>query len=765
MRATRLHNATPLSPAGHADSGTICNDDRSSTAAHSANTPQVKAPADEPAGGDALSPFTPLCNPARAMLIAAPPTAPSQARACHASKPVPSDPPSPPPASPSPPVTFPYTSHHGQLPHWSSFRANFVTAWASHACASNDPKTSRALSVEASEGHNTPVDPLAPCSPHPDASLMVVEDHCFRGGVNSLSHLLRQRVQHNKRFRLSSPDTSAAPLSNLTPLHTIFPCYTLELSRDPDELATRNEPLQGPRRFRPYDPAAIRCSTRTSCAGEQLCGCSNPAHEKRHCHRNKRCKLCNSPGHAPFECLLPHSNCQATQQCRVGAKHAHVNDNDECPWTKTVNSEATPRITVSPSPPTTLISTKLPTLSLTPTGLITTIHAATLRPSISSLDDQLPLPSDPPLEHQHWQAHSVIIMHPLPDSPYDNSTLARTERRSAWRRGVLGDTLVETNHEHLLPSEDRSSLPHALIQSQVTQSAVLPVLPPPLHTLPSDTAVSSRSNPREDGLDRDSDSYETHGPALTDLHIDLSPHPTQRDTPQVSHIADPIASQRSTSTHLHQSRPQFPGPLIVPTHGKSPPAPTLVPRTPHPGRLVRSNVHPNINDREQFNINPTSGASRTTTTLQLLLVSTSPSALAQSCPPDAMLTTLDDPTVNPAFTCTRKTDTDAASFKNASLTSESQTPAHAPSRSRRTSVDIVSNISRLSYNVPAHLDVTPCLFDIVNSRMFRHPTSPIHTWSTQAQTPPTSACTPTPAPPRTSSSRHIPSLGNVELAP
>ncbi|KAH9069628.1 hypothetical protein EDB83DRAFT_2518383 [Lactarius deliciosus] len=375
MRATRLHNTTPPSPAGHAE--TIRNDDRSSPAAHPANTPQVEAPADEPAGGDALSPFTPLRNPARAMLIAAPPTAPSQAHACHASKPVPSDPPSPPPASPSPPVTFPYASRHGQLPRWSSFRANFVTAWESHACASNDPKTSRALSVEASEGHNTPVDSLAPCSPHPDASLMVVEDHCFRGGVNSLSRLLRQRIQHNKTIRLSSPDTSAAPLSNSTPLHTIFPRYTLELSHDPDELATRNEPLQEPRRFRPYDPEAVR--THTSRAGEQLCGCSNPAHEKRHCHHNKRCKLCNSPGHAPFERLFPHSNCQATQRCRVGTEHAHVNDNDECPWTKTVDLEATSRITVSPSLPTTLVSTKLPTLSLTPTGLITTIHAATLR--------------------------------------------------------------------------------------------------------------------------------------------------------------------------------------------------------------------------------------------------------------------------------------------------------------------------------------------------------------------------------------------------
>ncbi|KAH9163829.1 hypothetical protein EDB89DRAFT_2143799 [Lactarius sanguifluus] len=643
MRATHLHNATPPSPAGHAE--TIRNDDRSSPAAHSANTPQVEAPADEPAGGDALSPFTPLRNPARAMLIAAPPTAPSQARACHASKPVSSDPPSPPPVSPSPPVTFPYAPRHGQLPRWSCFHANFVTAWASNARASNDPKTSHALSAEASEGHNTPVDSLIPCSLHPDASFMVVEDHCFRGGVNSLSRLLRQRIQHNKMFRLSSPDTSAAPLSSSTPLH-IFPRYVLELSRDPDELAMWNEPLREPRRFRPYNPAAVRCSTCTSRAGEQLCGCSNPAHEKRHCHRNKRCKLCNSPGYAPFECLFPHSNRQATQRCRVGAKHVHVNDNDKCPWTKTIDSEATPRITVSPSPPTTLISTKLPTLSLTPTGLIATIHAATLRPSMSSLGDQPPLPSHLPLEYQHWQAHSVLIMRPLPDSPYDNSTHARTEQRNAWRRIVLSDTLVETNHEHLLSSEDQSSLLHALVQSQVKQSAMLPVLPPPLHTLPSDTrmtasfqptvswssivptlsrttdriaqhgAVPSRSNPREvqlthsiltplvpyprrltwDGLNRDSDSYQTHGPALTALHTDPSPHPTQRDTSQVSHIADPSASQRSTSAHFHRSRPRFPGPLIVPRRGKSPPALTLVPHILHPGQLVRGNVYPNIDD-------------------------------------------------------------------------------------------------------------------------------------------------------------------------
>ncbi|KAH9163830.1 hypothetical protein EDB89DRAFT_2078471 [Lactarius sanguifluus] len=129
-------------------------------------------------------------------------------------------------------------------------------------------------------------------------------------------------------------------------------------------------------------------------------------------------------------------------------------------------------------------------------------------------------------------------------------------------------------------------------------------------------------------------------------------------------------------------------------------------------------------------------------TLQLPLVSTSPLALARSCPPDAMLTTLGDPTVDPAFTRARKTDTDAASFKNASLTSESRTPAHARSRSRGTSVDIslqhcqLSNISTLNFAY-----VCPVNSNAANIRLRTNPGT------------------------STSSSRHVvPSLGNVELA-
>ncbi|KAH9179181.1 hypothetical protein EDB89DRAFT_1901215 [Lactarius sanguifluus] len=169
----------------------------------------------------------------------------------------------------------------------------------------------------------------------------------------------------------------------------VFPRNTLEQLRSPDELATdppilshhntntrsiaRGDARQSchtnatqtnhPQRYRPYDPAAVRASTRTSRAGEQPCRCSDPEHEKRHCHRNKCCTLCNSPGHAPNECLFPHRNCRDKQRCRVGAKHAHVNDNDGCPWTKTVVSRATPRGTTLPN---TSESTKsLHTLGLT----------------------------------------------------------------------------------------------------------------------------------------------------------------------------------------------------------------------------------------------------------------------------------------------------------------------------------------------------------------------------------------------------------------
>ncbi|KAH9158454.1 hypothetical protein EDB89DRAFT_2203061 [Lactarius sanguifluus] len=119
--------------------------------------------------------------------------------------------------------------------------------------------------------------------------------------------------------------------------------------------ATRTNHPQRSQRYCPYDPTTVRASTRISRAGELPCGCSDPEHEKRHCHRNKRCTLCNSPGHAPYECLFPHSNCRDKQRCRVRAKHAHVNDNDGCPWTKAVDSKTTPRGT---TPPNTSESTK-----------------------------------------------------------------------------------------------------------------------------------------------------------------------------------------------------------------------------------------------------------------------------------------------------------------------------------------------------------------------------------------------------------------------
>ncbi|KAH9177859.1 hypothetical protein EDB89DRAFT_2188499 [Lactarius sanguifluus] len=151
----------------------------------------------------------------------------------------------------------------------------------------------------------------------------------------------------------------------------VFPRNALEQPRSPDELATRppildrrnpstrsidrgdvqqpqhtnstqtNHP-QGSQRYRPYDLAAVRASTRTSRAGEQLCGCNNPAHEKQHCHRNKQSALCSSPGHAPFECLFPHSSYRPTRPCPVGAKHTHTNDNGECPWPDSVSK--TPQI-------------------------------------------------------------------------------------------------------------------------------------------------------------------------------------------------------------------------------------------------------------------------------------------------------------------------------------------------------------------------------------------------------------------------------------
>ncbi|KAH9069627.1 hypothetical protein EDB83DRAFT_2518378 [Lactarius deliciosus] len=367
---------------------------------------------------------------------------------------------------------------------------------------------------------------------------------------------------------------------------------------------------------------------------------------------------------------------------------------------------------------------------------------------MSSLGDQPPWTSHPPLEHQHWPAHSVLIMHPLPDSPYDDSTHACTERRSAWRRRVLSDTLVETNHEHLLPSEDQSSLPHALVQSQVTQSAVLPVLLPPLHTLPSDTrmtasfestvswssivptlsrtidrvtqhgAVPSRSNPREvqlahgvltplvlylrrlaqDRLNRDSDSYQTHGLALTDLHTDPSPHPTQRNTPQVSHIADPIVSQRSTSAHLHRSRPQFPGPLIVPTRGKSPPAPPLVPRIPHPGRLVqvRSNVHPNTDDRGRFNIDPTSGASRTTSTPPCHSTSFSNPTIPRL--QDSRPLTSDNPTNSPITACSSPTSTPIAAYIIAPPLQTPPTLTDTADRHVKTSGDLADDVCEYRHN-------------------------------------------------------------------
>ncbi|KAH9029671.1 hypothetical protein EDB85DRAFT_1891934 [Lactarius pseudohatsudake] len=106
----------------------------------------------------------------------------------------------------------------------------------------------------------------------------------------------------------------------------------LERPRDPDELATRNDHPQTLRRFRPYDPASIRATTRTSRAGGQPCDCDGQVHEKRHYPQNQRCTLCSSPGHTPFDCLFPHSNCRPTSPCHVGAKQAHTNDNDGCPW-------------------------------------------------------------------------------------------------------------------------------------------------------------------------------------------------------------------------------------------------------------------------------------------------------------------------------------------------------------------------------------------------------------------------------------------------
>ncbi|KAH9066055.1 hypothetical protein EDB83DRAFT_2519512 [Lactarius deliciosus] len=337
------------------------------------------------------------------------------------------------------------------------------------------------------------------------------------------------------------------------PRHYLFPRYALEQPRDPDELATRDQPpLAIPqssaeasptphsdalqlhqtkptrkdrpqilRRSRPYDPAAIRASTRTSRAGAQPCHREDHVHEKRHCPQNKRCTLCNSPGHAPSECLFPHSNCRPAQPCRVGTKHAHAHDNDGCPWPGVASGA--PR---------------------------TTAHLT--------------------------QGNTSV-----------NLTYARAERHNAWNKIVpeseSTSTIAITANVSAPTQED--DIPTGAATSPTPTASVATKSPTATTTLriskrfasnfiPTITRTTSPSTTHpisSRGLLADlvrahksNDKNILEGPTQTKSHGNITPDPARRAKPD-------LESHGLHRTTHHQRHPRFPGPLTVPVQHTSSP--------------------------------------------------------------------------------------------------------------------------------------------------------------------------------------------------